>query len=202
MEFIAHRINTVEELREVPSDCGVEIDLRDHGNQLIMQHDPFTPGENFEEYIEHYHHGTLILNVKSERIEYRILDLLSKNNIKNYFFLDCSFPMIYALSEAGEKNLALRYSEYEGMDVLKKMAGKAAWVWVDCFKSYFLNNDIARRICDLGYKICIVSPELQKRPEEVIRAIEVIKKENWIPDAVCCKLKNKSEWYNIINTKS
>ena len=55
----------------------------------------------------------MILNIKSERIEYKVLNLLQKYNINNYFFLDSSFPMIYQLSEEGEKNIAVRYSEFE-----------------------------------------------------------------------------------------
>ena len=41
MEYIAHRINTVEELKKTPKECGVELDLRDFGDRLILQHDPF-----------------------------------------------------------------------------------------------------------------------------------------------------------------
>ena len=52
MEFIAHRINTIEELKKVPNEYGVELDLRDYGDKLILQHDPFTDGEKFEEYLK------------------------------------------------------------------------------------------------------------------------------------------------------
>lgn len=43
----------------------------------------------------------MILNVKSERIEHKILELLRKYNIKDYFFLDFTFPMIKILAENG-----------------------------------------------------------------------------------------------------
>ena len=33
MEFIAHRINTVKELKKIPVSCGVELDLRDRGKR-------------------------------------------------------------------------------------------------------------------------------------------------------------------------
>ena len=49
MEFIAHRINTIEELKQVPTEYGVELDLRDFGERLVLQHDPFKDGEDFEE---------------------------------------------------------------------------------------------------------------------------------------------------------
>jgi len=54
LEYIAHRINTIEELGKIPREYGVELDLRDFGDRLILQHDPFKDGEDFEEYLKHY----------------------------------------------------------------------------------------------------------------------------------------------------
>ena len=105
MEYIAHRINTIQELKKIPKEYGVELDLRDFGDRLILQHDPFIDGEDFSEYLKNYEHGTMILNIKSERIERKVLGLMQKYNIKDYFFLDSSFPMIYSLSESGEKKI-------------------------------------------------------------------------------------------------
>lgn len=70
MEFITHRINIIDELKQVPFEYGVELDLRDYGDRLILQHDPFKDGEDFEEYLKHYNHRTMILNIKSERVEH------------------------------------------------------------------------------------------------------------------------------------
>ena len=106
MEYIAHRINRIKELKKIPKEYGVELDLRDFGGRLVLQHEPFMDGEDFAEYLKHYDHGTMILNIKSERIEYKVLELMRKCNIKDYFFLDSSFPMIYLLSKSGEKNIA------------------------------------------------------------------------------------------------
>ena len=85
MEYIAHRINTIDELLKVPKNYGVEIDIRDFGKKLILNHDPFEDGDTLEDYLEHYDHGTLILNIKSERIEYKVLEILNKYKIKKYF---------------------------------------------------------------------------------------------------------------------
>ena len=68
--------------------------------------------------------------------------LLKKYNIKNYFFLDSSFPMINLLSSSGEKKIALRFSEYEGVDTIVNMKNKVNWVWVDCFTEFPLNDKI------------------------------------------------------------
>ena len=110
-DFIAHRINTIAELKNLPSYFGAELDLRDDLNgRIYIQHNPFESGDDFEDFLKEYHHGIMILNIKSERIELNCLKLLAKFNIKNYFFLDSTFPMIWLLSHQGEKNIALRIS--------------------------------------------------------------------------------------------
>jgi hypothetical protein len=104
MLFCCHRINTSIELQHINPKYGIEIDLRDNSQgQIYLAHDPFTEGELFDNFLKLYTHSFIILNIKSERIEYKVLELLKKYNITNYFFLDSSFPMIYKLSNEGEK---------------------------------------------------------------------------------------------------
>ena len=54
---IAHRINTIKDLKKVPPKYGVEVDLRSQGQNLILNHDPFCPGESFENYLKAYING-------------------------------------------------------------------------------------------------------------------------------------------------
>ena len=124
MEYIAHRVNTIEELQQTPKEYGVEVDLRDYEERLILQHDPFKDGEDFEEFLKHFNHGTMVLNIKSEGIEHKVIEYIHQYNIKKYFFLDSSFPMIYLLSKNNEKNIALRFSEYEEVDTILTMVEK------------------------------------------------------------------------------
>lgn len=194
MEFIAHRINTVKELKELPYDYGVELDIRDYENNLIIHHDPFTNGESFEDYLKHYNHGTMILNIKSERIEHKVLELIKKYEIKKYFFLDSSFPMIYLLSKSGEKNVALRYSEFEGLDTIFNMANKVKWVWVDCFSKLPITTETYKQLKDLNFKICLVSPELQGQDEKIEVYKEYLKTNNIVFDAICTKSYNIERW--------
>lgn len=195
MEYIAHRINTVEQLRNVPSDCGIEIDIRDlPGGRLYLQHDPFTQGEDFESFLQEYHHGTMIVNVKSERIEMKVRELLQQGGITNYFFLDCSFPMVKLLTDMQEHRIALRYSEYEGMDTLRRMAGLVSWVWVDCFTRMPLTKCDYQELKDLGYQICLVSPDLVGQGEKIEMYRTEIEASGFVFDAVCGKLHNRMRW--------
>ena len=199
MEFIAHRINTIDELRALPEEFGVELDLRDSlDGSIYIQHNPFESGEDFESYLQEYHHGTMILNIKSERIELKILDMLKKYDVQKYFFLDSSFPMIYLLSKDGEKNTALRVSEYEGLDTPRNMKGKSQWIWVDCFSRIPIGKKEADELKELGYKLCFVSPELEGRPDDIEKYGIEIKKEGIVFDAICTKKYNINKWKKMI----
>lgn len=194
MELIAHRINTVDELINLPETYGVELDLRDFNDRLILQHDPFSEGEDFEDYLKKYHHGTMILNIKSERIEDRVLELINKYNIKKYFFLDSSFPMINLLSSSGEKNCALRFSEFEGLDTIFTMQGKCNWIWVDCFTQLPINKKIEMKLKSAGFKICLVSPELQGRDQDIEKYKQYLNSNDIVFDAICTKQYNFERW--------
>ena len=161
MQYIAHRVNTRAQLTGVPVEYGVEIDLRDRGQRLILEHDPFGDGENFSDYLIDYRHATMILNIKSERIEHRVLDELRQaDTVVDYFFLDSSFPMIRALVAMGERRIAVRFSEYEPIEQALSLAGQVDWVWVDCFTHLPLDEATYTRLT-AAFKICLVSPELQ-----------------------------------------
>jgi hypothetical protein len=195
IELIAHRVNTVEDLLALPPGVGVELDLRDSGNDLILQHDPFASGEKFEDLLKVYKdRGTLILNIKSERIESRVIELIKKYKVSNYFFLDSSFPMIVQLSKTGERNIAVRFSEYESLESVLCLAGKIDWVWVDCFTKLPIDKRIFSILKENGFKLCLVSPELQGRADDILPYKEYLKKEGIIFDAICTKIKNFSLW--------
>ncbi len=195
MQYICHRVNRALSLADIPEQYGAEIDLRDGiDGRIYLEHDPFTPGEDFEEYLKSYHHGILILNIKSERIEEKALSLVQAAGVKEYFFLDSSFPMIFLLSQKGITNTALRFSEFEGLDTIRAMAGRAQWVWADCFTKCPLTQENYAELKALGYRICIVSPELQGRPEEIAVHAQYLKENGILPDAVCTKAHNLSIW--------
>lgn len=192
--LIAHRINTVADLVLVSPENGCEIDLRDEGGQIILQHDPFLDGELFEVFLAHYRHKTLVLNIKSERIEWRVLELLNRYGIQDYFFLDSSFPMCVQLSQKDEHAWAIRISEYEGLDTAERMAGKADWAWVDCFTRFPLDFLAYGKLRKWGYKLCLVSPELQGRPDDILAMRKQISDLGMSMDAVCTKIGHFSLW--------
>lgn len=187
---IAHRRNRIEELAATPVDLGVEVDIRSCGDRLIIHHDPFVEGEDFEAWLANYRHGLLILNVKEEGLEQRLLSLMAAKGIEDFFFLDQSFPFLMKTVRAGERRCAVRLSEFESIKTVEALAGLAEWVWVDCFTRFPINGDEARNLQSLGFKLCLVSPELQGRPGEasIPELRRLLASEGIMAEAVCTKL--------------
>lgn len=157
---IAHRINTIEQLQNLPQEYGVELDLRPDGNRIIIHHDAFAEGEDFEEWLKHYRHSFMILNTKAEGMEERLLGLMEQHGIEQYFFLDLSLPFLIRYMNKGVRKMAVRFSEYEPLEFVMKFAGKIDWVWVDCFTDLPLNQE-NYNVLKKHFKLCLVSPELQ-----------------------------------------
>ena len=186
---IAHRVNAIAQLQDVPRDLGVEVDLRAEGSDIIIHHDPFATGPRFEDWLRHYKHRLVILNVKEEGLEARLIDLMSANRIEDYFFLDQSFPFLVKTARQGEHRAAVRVSEFESIDTALSLAGKVDWVWVDCFTKFPLSRADADRLRGAGFKLCFVSPELQGRldPAHVTQYRNDIAAAGIVGDAVCTK---------------
>jgi hypothetical protein len=181
----AHRINTAAVLKGTPSEYGVELDLRSDGEQIYIHHEAFEKGEKFEDWLQEYHHAGLILNTKCEGMEEQLLGLMQKHAISNYFFLDLSLPFLVKYLNRGVRNIAVRYSEYEPLEFVKKFSGKVDWVWVDCFDGQPVSPDILKELAS-HFRTCIVSPELQGYEVERIAEFRAAWAQQPI-DAVCTK---------------
>jgi len=189
MKIIRHRRNTKSELIETPREYGIEVDIRSHGPDLIIHHDAFTAGERFEDWLTAFAHQTLILNVKEEGLEDRLLALMRSRRIEDFFFLDQSFPFLVKTAKTGERRCAVRVSEFESVETALTLAGMIEWVWVDCFTRFPLSPADANRLRQAGFRLCLVSPELQGRtdPEEIGSLRQLLIDLGIEADAVCTK---------------
>lgn len=189
MVIIHHQRNTISEILETDVRYGVEIDIRSNSNELILQHDPFLTGTLFKDWLDHFQHNTLIVNVKEEGLEFEVTKLLKKKNINNYFFLDQSFPFLIKSAKAGERKCAVRVSEFESIDTALSLASMIDWVWVDCFSKFPLSSANAKLLKNAGLRLCGVSPELQGRSAEaeVMEMRRILQGLSIEFDAVCTK---------------
>jgi|TARA_B110000483_G_scaffold233262_1_gene301818 hypothetical protein len=195
MDFIAHRINTIKQLKLLDSKYGIEIDIRDNGKELIVVHDPFKKGIKLKIFLKYFKHKLIIANIKSERIEDVVIKIFKKFNINNYFFLDSSFPKIVDLINKDISDIALRISYYEDVSIAKKLENKIKWIWYDTFFGIPKDNKDFKILKKLNYKICLVCPTLHGLNLNINskRFIE-LKKSNLI-DAICTKEKFFKFWY-------
>ena len=165
MQIVAHRINTVERLRRLPTHWGVELDLRADGSELILNHDPFKGGERFVDYLAEYRHGLMVLNIKEAGIEDEVLRLVRARGITDCFLLDVEFPYLYRAARKGERAIAVRYSEDECIETVLKYKGRVDWVWIDTISRLPLDAQVVEQL--RGFKTCLVCPERWGRPQDI-----------------------------------
>ncbi|MBI2145827.1 hypothetical protein HYU22_00625 [Candidatus Woesearchaeota archaeon] len=197
MLIIKHRVNTVEELKQTPPEFGVEIDLRPEGNRIILHHDPFVPGTDFEEWLKHYHHAFLILDIKSEGIEKYVIELMKKHHFTDYFLLDVTPPFLTKLAKEGVQNLSARFSTFEsiktGIKYGRAFPGQIPWIFIDVMgkKKEITELPLDKRTYSFlksqGYKLCLVSPELLGREDKIKAYQNTLKRREIILDAVLTK---------------
>lgn len=194
MKLIAHRCNTLAVFSANNLDA-IEFDVRDSNGQLIVTHDPYKDGPLLDTFLKAGNGCFFIVNVKSAGIESDVLQSL-KDNAPNseFFLLDCTVPAMVSLVNSGETRFAVRYSEMEPLESVLVWEGKAEWVWVDCFSQYILTKETVTLLKERGFKLCLVSPELQGRPLELQSYVESLCVKGIKPDAVCTKSYNFYKW--------
>ncbi len=175
MQIIHHRVNTLEQLKNLPLSDGAEIDIRYHENELILHHDSFHHHEDrpisLNSFLKAWNHlGPLILNLKCEGVEEMCIELMNFFKVRNWFFLDMSMPYFVRYSNLSNdkssinfdnSNLAVRFSDYEPIEYAISFQGKVKWVWVDSFHNFPLSIPKYKKLKDNKFKLCLVSPELQ-----------------------------------------
>jgi hypothetical protein len=188
MRIYKHRVNSKSALETVEPTYGVEIDLRTKSDALILAHDAFARGEIFEDWLSAWRGQPLILNVKEDALEEKILEILDQHGMTDFFFLDQSYPSIRRMISMGITKVATRVSDYE--DLATALKSGSDWVWLDSFTgSWEYLMEATKAIDKNGQKSCLVSPELQRIDSGVeLEGLQTLIRENELHiDAVCSK---------------
>lgn len=173
MQIFIHRVNSTERVQTIPSQYGVEIDVRADGQQLILNHEPFAGGDLLEGYLRQAKQRPIIFNIKEAGIEQRVMDVAAQHGIKDYFLLDVEFPFIYRAARQGVRQIAMRYSEDEAIETVMKYQGLVDWVWIDTNTQLPLNETVKKQLA--GFKTCLVCPERWGRPDDIPKYIAQLK---------------------------
>jgi len=140
-----------------------------------------------------------VVNVKSSGIEKKIIDILDSFNIKDFFLLDSSMSQIFKLKTLNYGIFAGRVSEFESVMSITLSKNLFDWVWVDCFTAFSLTEDLYRELkYKLKLKICLTSPDLLDRKEDISLHAELIRTNNCYPDAICTKFSNINLWRDLL----
>ena len=143
---------------------GTELDVRDYCGKLVVSHDMADStnlefSKILEIYCEYDRNLCIAINIKADGLQGRLLSLLKKYNIENYFVFDMSIPD--ALGYLNNKmNMFTRQSEFEETPSLYDQADG---VWMDEFNSHWITVREINRHLENGKSVCIVSPELHQR---------------------------------------
>ena len=188
MIIVKHRVNLISDLNKIPKKYGLEVDIRTYNKKLIINHEPFISSLKLDKWLIKYNHNLLIINIKEESIENKVIETLKKFKINNYFLLDSTVPQIINLNKKKFMKIAIRISKYESYINIFNYKNKNKWIWVDTFDGDIpISTQAVKKFKKMGYKICLVSPEL---PVKDISISSFIKKNKLFIDhidAICTK---------------
>ena len=167
---------------------GTETDIRDYCGKLVISHDiadenSISVEELFDIYNQYDTTLPLALNIKADGLQAQLKELLVKHNITNYFVFDMSVPdgLQYLKQDLTSYT---RESEYEQIPSFYE---EAQGVWLDEFHDHWINTDTIQKHLTNHKKICIVSPDLHKRPyKEEWKHYKAIEQELNINDLMIC----------------
>ncbi|NYJ04627.1 hypothetical protein [Petropleomorpha daqingensis] len=187
--LVAHRRNLPAELAETPTAYGIEMDIRSQGDRLVVTHEPFDQGVDFEEWLDAYAHAFLVANVKEEGLEQRVESALAARGIEEWAYLDQSFPFMIKTLRRGEDRCMVRVSEYESVRTALATQPRPRWVWLDSFTGALPPREDLAALASAGLKVMLVSPELQGRdPEPEVAGLRKALADAGLElDAVCTK---------------
>lgn len=194
MIVVRHCINTIDGLKEIPPQYGVELDIRaTPDGRLILNHEPFAEGEDFEAYLQHWQHAFGMFNIKEAGVEDQIHALAAKHQIKNYFVFDLETPYLWKVAgTSAGAHAAVRFSEDECMHTALAFKGKIGWVWIDTKTRLPLNAQVVKEL--RGFKTALVCPERWGRADDIPSYITQMKELGFRPDAVMTAEKYVSLW--------
>ena len=201
MQIVLHRINTINQLQQIPPQFGVEVDLRADGHRLVLNHQPSQSGDDFAKYLQAYHHSFIIFNIKEAGIETRVLEMAHRYKVPDFFLLDVEFPFIFkgAFGDGVprlNRRVAIRYSEAEPIEQALLLKGQYDWVWIDTNTKLPLDEQIIEQL--EGFKTCLVSPDRWGRPEDIWPYRHQMKELNFQPDAVMVGWEFHDRWLEAL----
>jgi hypothetical protein len=158
--------------RALRAGFGIETDVRDHNDTIVISHDPpgfgRGPDMTFEQLLSLYRDldasETLALNIKSDGLATELNRLLKAYGTPEYFVFDMSVPDMLTYTKLGMCCFA-RQSELETPILcgINSSFGRTQGIWLDSLSSVWYSPELFREHLKSGLDVCLVSPELHGR---------------------------------------
>lgn len=152
---------------------GIETDVRDFGERLVISHDPplgHEPRLDHQalRWLELAYPGTVALNVKADGLADALaMQLAAASKSLDMFFFDMSAPQMITFVERGLP-VAVRLSEIESPDSgAQKLALEPRIVWLDCFWTDWFVSDRGVDETIETSRTFLVSPEIHGRDPRI-----------------------------------
>jgi glycerophosphoryl diester phosphodiesterase len=172
MRILSHRgfWNKPSERNSIPAFArsldhgfGLETDIRDCDGRLVISHDvPIGEEIGFDEFLQLFDNSNLPLavNIKADGLALLVKQAMSAYNIEEWFAFDMSIPDMRSYLDEKIPTFA-RVSEVEKAPPwIEEVTG----IWFDSFSGDDYDTATIVRYLRDGRRVCIVSPELHKRP--------------------------------------
>lgn len=175
MKILAHRgcwnaevkSNSPQAIRSaLEHGFGFESDLRDYCGELVISHNianaSCQKAEEVLQWLEEFNdQRCFAINIKADGMKELLAEGLKHHRISNYFTFDMSVPQLVEFHQLGLIYF-VRQSEVEPIPVMYE---DAAGIWIDGFWSDdWITHELLENHIAHGKTVCIVSPELHKRP--------------------------------------
>lgn len=148
-------------------EFGTETDVRDQYGQLVISHDTPVGGEMpFDSFLETLggKELPLAINVKADGLAGLISRAMAGRSRDSWFVFDMSVPDMRAHLAEGNPVFA-RMSEVESEP---PWFDRVSGIWLDAFEDVWFDAALIRRLLREGKRVCVVSPELHGRTQDVV----------------------------------
>ena len=141
---------------------GTETDLRDCQGELVISHDPpEKDAMTFNAFLEMTPRSAfLALNVKSDGLANRAIEILKHHRHESFVFFDMSIPDMRSYLRIGAP-VAVRLSECEPW--VDMLFASAPYIWLDAFEGDWYDHAYLTKLLETQKQILIVSSELHGR---------------------------------------
>jgi hypothetical protein len=194
-----HEKNTrVSFSRSFSHGFGLETDIRDYKNDIVISHDIPNGAEiKFIDFLKEFNFDkdkfkdiTLALNIKSDGLASMVKSAIEVYPLLDYFVFDMSIP---DMKTYFDRNIPVftRMSEVEHYPAYIE---KSEGVWLDSFESEWFDVEMIQKLVDMKKRVCIVSSELHGRPYMSLwKMVNSIKDKHNI--LLCTDFPKKAEQY-------